>query len=153
MKELDAYLAAEEALVPNVWEASRTITLLISQVSLGTLLKGPSSSFSLNSRLRSSLPGILFFNLHPHYAFVASEDNPAHDPSRQRPVQPPCIAEPAWLSAALRGSFQAFDTHLASLGSIRFNCKGCETCFDARDRACAAELHEVPGSSSQVWTL
>ena len=55
IKELESYLAAEEALCTSVWESSRTISLLDSQVCVGALLKGRSSSFSLNCRLCASV--------------------------------------------------------------------------------------------------
>ena len=101
IKELESYLAAEEALCSSVWESSRIISLLDSQVCVGPLLKGRSASFSLNSRLRASLPCLLFFNLHPCYAYIASEDNAADDPTRQRPVRLPVMPEPLWRGSAL----------------------------------------------------
>ena len=112
IKELESYLAAEEACCTSVWESSRTISLLDSQVCVGTLLKGRSSSFSLNSRTRTSLPCLLFFNLHPHTAYIASEDNAADDPTRQRPVRPPVMPEPLWLRLAEDGDFSELDRFL-----------------------------------------
>ena len=113
IKELESYLAAEEALGTSVWESSRTISLLDSQVCVGALLKGRSSSFSLNSRTRASLPCLLFFNLHPRYAYVASEDNAADDPTRQRPVRSPVMPEPLWLRLAEDGNFSELDRVLS----------------------------------------
>ena len=113
IKELESYLAAQKALATSVWESSRTISLLDSQVCVGALLKGCSSSFSLNSRTRTSLPRLLFFNLHPHYAYVASEDNAADDPTRQRPVRSPVMPEPLWLRLAEDGNFSELDRVLS----------------------------------------
>ncbi|CAE7717395.1 unnamed protein product [Symbiodinium sp. CCMP2592] len=40
IKELDSYLSAEEAYAPTVWESSRSLGMLDSQVCIGALLKG-----------------------------------------------------------------------------------------------------------------
>ena len=138
LKEMDSYVAAEEALATNAWESRRTVGLLDSQVCVGALLKGRSASFSLNSRLRSSLPGVLFFNLHPHYAYIASGDNPADDPTRMRPVRAPCFAEPLWLREAESGNFRLLDTFLKSLGLHPLQLQGLwdlEESFADRDRS------------------
>ncbi|OLP80262.1 hypothetical protein AK812_SmicGene39345 [Symbiodinium microadriaticum] len=136
VKELDSYLAAEEALGPFSWESARTLSLVDSQVTLGGLLKGRSSSFSLNSRLRSSVPGLLFFNLHPHYAYIASEDNPGDDPTRCRPVRQPAIGEPLWLREAELGNFEPLDEFLSAIGRHPVQVQGLDelkVSFDDRD--------------------
>ena len=113
LKELESYLAAEEALAPSVWESSRTISMLDSQV---CIMEGRSASFSINPRMRSSLPCLLFFNLHPRYAYIASEDNAADDPTRSRPVRAPTLAEPLWLRRAEVGDFGELDRFLTAWG-------------------------------------
>ncbi|CAE7243715.1 unnamed protein product [Symbiodinium sp. CCMP2456] len=112
LKEMDSYLAVEAALGFRDWESSRSLALLDSQVCLGSLLKGRSASFSINRRLRSALGGLLFFNLHPSCAYVASADNPSDDPTRLVPLRLPAIPEPAWLRLAELGDFSALDSFL-----------------------------------------
>ena len=150
IKELDSCLAAEEALAPFSWESARSLSLVDSQVSLGSLIKGRSSSFSLNSRLRSSLPGLLFFNLHPYYAYLASADNPADDPTRDRAVRPPAIPEPSWLQAAELGQFAELDRFLTQFGLDPLQLQGLDLLqksFEERDRSLGVHCRQdsAPG--------
>ena len=108
LKEMDSYLAVEAALGFRDWESSRSLALLDSQVCLGSLLKGRSASFSINRRLCSALGGLLFFNLHPSCAYVASADNPSDDPTRLAPLRLPAIPEPTWLRLAERAALDSF---------------------------------------------
>ena len=89
LKELESYLIVEEGLGSTRWEQSRPISCLDSQVCLGCLIKGRSSSCSLNLRLQSAVPALLLFGVEPYYAFVASEDNCADDPTRLQPLRGP----------------------------------------------------------------
>ena len=116
IKEMDSYIAAEESLAPFDWESARTLALVDSQVILGALLKGRSSSPAINSRLRASLPGLLFFNLFPNYTYIGSEDNPSDDPTRGRRVRQPQLAEPSWLVEAELGRFAQLDRFLWDYG-------------------------------------
>ncbi|CAE7429857.1 CALS7 [Symbiodinium sp. CCMP2592] len=138
VKELDSYLAAEEALSPFAWESARSLGLVDSQVTLGGLLKGRSSSFSLNSRLRSALPGLLFFNLHPHYSYVASEDNPSDDPTRCRPVRQPSIPEPFWLREAELGNFEPLDRFLCEIERHPFQVQGLDELKASFENRCGS---------------
>ncbi|CAE7198485.1 unnamed protein product, partial [Symbiodinium sp. KB8] len=113
LKEMDSYLAVEAALGFRDWESSRSLALLDSQVCLGSLLKGRSASFSINRRLRSALGGLLFFNLHPSCAYVASADNPADDPTRLAPLRLPAIPVQGFDSLAEKFAPQPLDLGLA----------------------------------------
>ncbi|CAE7806062.1 fpr1A [Symbiodinium sp. CCMP2592] len=103
LKEAESYLAVEEHLAAGVWESSRTLALLDSQVVLGSLLKGRSSSPLLNVLLQGSVPAFIFFNVHPSYSFVASEDNPSDDPSRLRPIRSPTAPPTAFCPSSFKG--------------------------------------------------
>ncbi|CAE7464969.1 unnamed protein product [Symbiodinium sp. CCMP2456] len=116
VKELESYLLVEERLSSSVWENQRPISCLDSQVCLGCLIKGRSSSVSLNLRLQSSVPGLLLFGAQPYYAFVASEDNCADDPTRLCTVRPPSLDKPLWLREAEAGRFEALDGFLTAHG-------------------------------------
>ncbi|CAE7806563.1 unnamed protein product, partial [Symbiodinium sp. CCMP2456] len=115
IKEAESYLIVEERLSAGPWESSRCIGLLDSQVVLGALLKGRSSSSALNRCLQASLPGYLFFNIHPSFSFVASEDNPSDDPSRYKEVRKPNLPLPRWFQAGMSGDFAPFDLFLSDL--------------------------------------
>ena len=116
IKELESYLVVEEKLSVTSWERSRPLSCLDSQVCLGALLKGRSSSQSLNFRLQSAVPGLLLFGVQPYYAFVASEDNCADDPTRRVPLRGPKHVKPPWLVAAEAGRFELLDAFLAEQG-------------------------------------
>ena len=153
LKEAESYIAAEESLCTNVWESSRTVALLDSQVCVGAFMKGRSASFSLNSRLRASLPGLLFFNLHPHYAYVASEDNPADDPSRRVSLRKPCTPEPAWLCAAKAGRFELLDAYLKAQGLEPGQLAGLPELKASFDRQSKASGFPCPEVSSEPSCL
>ena len=136
LKEMDSCLAVEAALGFRDWESSRSLALLDSQVCLGSLLKGRSASFSIHRRLRSALGGLLFFNLHPSCAYVASADNPSDDPTRLAPLRLPAIPEPTWLRLAERGDFSALDSFLKECNLRPLQVQGFDTLaekFAARD--------------------
>ena len=61
LKKLESYLSAEEALAPSVWESSRTISLLDSQVCIGALHEGALRFFlhQFSRALLSAMPSFL----------------------------------------------------------------------------------------------
>ena len=67
----------------------------------------------LNLRLQSAVPGLLLFGVQPYFAFVASEDNCADDPTRRVPLQGSKHRKPPWLVAAEAGHFELLDAFLA----------------------------------------
>ena len=114
VKELESYSVVEEKLSSSNWR--RPLSCLDSQVCLGCLIKGRSSSECLNLRLRSAVPGLLLFGVQPCYAFVASEDNCADDPTRRVPLRGPKHEKPSWLVAAEAGRFELLDSFLSEQG-------------------------------------
>ena len=132
LKEAESYLLVEESLGAGPWESSRSVGLLDSQVVLGALLKGRSSSEALNFCLQASLPGYIFFNLHPSFAFVASEDNPSDDPSRLRKVRPPSVPLPSWYRAGASGDFAPLDAFLSDLDLLPEQMQGLPESFKSR---------------------
>ena len=93
-----------------------------SQVVLGAVVKGRSSSASINYRLRSALPTILGQNTYSFFHYVYTGENPADDPTRDREVRAPVDPQPEWLAEIRRGEFNNFDDWLvrvdADLSSI-----------------------------------
>ena len=130
VKELQSYLITEEFLSTSVWEGARFVSMLDSQVVLGSLVKGRSSSPSLNRALQGSVPAYLFFGLHPAYAFVASGDNPSDDGTRGRPLRGPSVELPAWFDAGATGDFKPFDLFLGRLGLLPEQLQGLPELFE-----------------------
>ena len=130
VKELQSYLITEEFLSTSVWEGARFVSMLDSQVVLGSLVKGRSSSPSLNRALQGSVPAYLFFGLHPAYAFVASGDNPSDDGTRGRPLRGPTVELPAWFDAGATGDFEPFDLFLGRLGLLPEQLQGLPELFE-----------------------
>lgn len=88
-----------------------------SQVSLAALVKGRSSSRSLNKEMRKSIPQHVSNNNRAFYGFVRSALNPADDPTRDTAVRAAAVEEPDWLLDLQQGKFERFDEHLKQLGS------------------------------------
>ena len=106
--EVRAALEAERSVGAEA-EDSFYIHLQDSQVSLACLVKGRSSSRSLNRELRRSIPEHLAANLRPFYGFVRSKLNPADDPTRDAAVREPSEKESSWLTDLKVGDFTAYD--------------------------------------------
>ena len=115
--ELKAYLL-EEKRVCISHKSCRFLSGLDSQVCLGALIKGRSSSPSLNRLLRSNLCyplGASIFNYHMYYP---SERNRADGPTRHALPAPPELEEPAWMNSLREGKVEEFDAWMASLPKI-----------------------------------
>ncbi|CAE7319157.1 unnamed protein product, partial [Symbiodinium sp. CCMP2592] len=111
-KELKSYLQLER-LIAGRHSSVRLLALLDSQVALACVLKGRSSSPSLNSLLRRSLPVMLGADLYAGLGFVKSEDNVADDPTRHRTPREPAEDLPPWFASLAAGDCEAFDAWLA----------------------------------------
>ena len=97
---------------------SRHNLAMDSQVALGALGKGRSSSHAINRELRRSLPAHLGYESYLDLMYYASAENPADDGTRNVPLRPPTEALPSWWPAALDGDFSGLDAWLAERGSL-----------------------------------
>ena len=113
--EIDAALKAEEAMGMEM-PRSFYVHLQDSQVSLAALIKGRSSSSSINQRLKRSIAAHAGSGIRPFYGFVDSARNPADDPTRRRQVRKPVRKAEAWLESSLRGEFEELDEKLWEQG-------------------------------------
>ena len=113
--ELEAVLKLEARLAERGGDL-RYLLGSDSQVTLAALLKGRSSSWRVNRRLRASLGHHLGAGLYSSYGFVPSLSNVSDDPTRGKPVRPALTPLPVWLDSALQGNFADMDTWLAELG-------------------------------------
>ena len=115
LDELQAALDAERALAtehPN----QRCAVGSDSQVVLGAIVKGRSSSASLNKKLRASLPTILGQNVYSFMHYIPTADNPADDPTREKEVRSPVEALPDWYEEVINGKFDKLDAWLKFRG-------------------------------------
>ena len=105
--------------------------------------------------LIATMPTFLF-NLHPYYAYIASEDNAADDPTRGRPVRAPSIPEPLWLQLGKRGDFSELDRLLHLWGVDPLQLQGIPQLLDqfaSRDRKPAFPPGLFSRDASQGPTL
>ena len=115
LHELRAVLISEERRALR-HPHCKLLTGADSQVSLGALLKGRSSSSKLNGALRQSLPAYIGLDIHGGYLYVRSCDNPADDPTRSVPTRAPPFSMPRWLHDAVDGNFELLDDELVKCG-------------------------------------
>ena len=94
----------------------REIYALDSQVALGCLVKGRSSSASLNNELVRSLPTILMREMCCECIYFETSVNRADDPTRGKEVRGPTMALPSWWEELARGEFRGFDDWLVTHG-------------------------------------
>ena len=87
-----------------------------SQVALAVLVKGGSSSPSLNDLMRRSLPTVLGEGLYGSYGHVPSLANVADDPTRGAPLRKPQRMPVFDLKVSLEGRFHSLDCWLEQVG-------------------------------------
>ncbi|CAE7648407.1 Cdk10, partial [Symbiodinium necroappetens] len=97
---------------------SRLNLAMDSQVALGALGKGRSSSSAINRELRRSLPAHLGYESYLDLMYYASAENPADDGTRNVPLRTPSEELPHWWAAALQGEFAGLDAWLAERGAL-----------------------------------
>ena len=116
LKEVSAALAAEEK-HGQEHPSTYFVNLQDSQVSLACLVKGRSSSWAINKKLRKSLPSHLSHNTRPVYGYVRSKLNPGDDPTRDKPVRKASKQVPDWWEAAGREDHAKFDAFMEKFGA------------------------------------
>ena len=85
---------------------------LDSQVALGSLVKGRSSSPGLNRLLWRSIPVIIGADMYAGYGFFPSAMNRADAPTRGQSVEDPDLALPSWWNSLALGDHGAYDEWL-----------------------------------------
>ena len=113
--ELRGFLKAEKKL--GLEKASaRQLFGLDSQVCLGCICKGRSTSESLNKELCRSLPTILFCDSYSECMHYQSAENPADDPTQGVCLRKKTMETPDLFLAACTGDFSGLDTRLKAQG-------------------------------------
>lgn len=106
--ELRGMLKAEERHAQR-GGGCREIYALDSQVALGCLVKGRSSSSSLNNELVRSVPTMLMREMYGDGIYFETSINRADDPTRGKAIREPSRPLPAWWEALSKGDFRGFD--------------------------------------------
>ena len=113
--EINAALAAEVE-AGKMRGDSHFVQLLDSQVALAALLKGRSSSASLNQPMKESIPQHIQYNVRPFYGYVESKRNPSDDPTRRVPIRTPEKQPEPWFADLLAGDVRKLDEFLEEVG-------------------------------------
>ena len=118
------------------------LTLCDSQVACGCLAKGRSSSATLRKQLLQSLGVQLSLGVLSIVAYIASEDNPADDPTRGKKIRAPSKAIPPWLKSAEDGSYSDLDAALRAWKATPHDVSGLPDPEEllGYDVPCAADL-------------
>ena len=137
LSELDAALAAELRHGRSK-PSSRLLLGSDSQVVLGALVRGRSSSKTLNARLQRALPDVLGYNLYTCPQYVNTKENVADDRTRERDCRDPVEPIPPWLEAALSGNFEQMDEMLRAVA------------LDELSLARMPKVHAVPAKECRL---
>ena len=114
--ELAAHLKEEKKLCKR-HQSFRCLYGLDSQVSLGALVKGRSSSRCLNRLLQRSLLPMFGSDAYSGVGFLPSAINRADAPTRDRGIEPPDMSPPVWWEELAAGVFDGFDAWLETLSA------------------------------------
>ena len=117
--ELRAHLRHERRLAASR-KSLRVLYGLDSQVSLGCLIKGRSSSCSLNNEMQKNMCHAVASDLYDMYMYFPSADNPADGPSRESDVPLPSEPLPFWWHSLAEGQAALFDEWMTSLNLDTF---------------------------------
>lgn len=98
------------------WPGKRLLTGSDSQVVLGALIKGRSSSKVLNAQLKRALPSVLAYNCYNYTQYVGTGENVADDPTRDRACRLPTSAVASWIAAIDHGDYEGLDSVLRERG-------------------------------------
>ena len=97
-------------------KSSRLLIGLDSQVALGCLVKGRSSSKALNLELARSVPVLLALDSFPEYLYFNTKSNPSDDPTRGVALREPDLEMPGWWEDLKKGEHEELDLWLKSFG-------------------------------------
>ena len=92
--------------------SSRLLMGLDSQVALGALIKGRSSSPGLNAELCRSIPMMVLMDTSADYFYFNTKSNRADDPTRGVEIRGPDLPLPDWWGSVERKEYRAFDDWL-----------------------------------------
>ena len=109
--ELRAFLHSE-FLHGRKSPSTRELFGLDSQVVIGTVLKGRSSSAAMNKELSRSIPTVLAYDTYVELMYFETAANRSDDPTRNKDIRGPSRPLPGWWSELSRGEVGQFDKWL-----------------------------------------
>ena len=115
VSELRGFLRAE-AQLGRAHPGHRLLFGLDSQVCLGAISKGRSSSKSLNKELSQALAGVLFFDVYSEAMYFDTKKNRADAPTRGRSIPKPDLPLPVWWNSLAAGKYEEFDKWMKQHG-------------------------------------
>ena len=104
--------------------STRDVYAMDSQVGLGCLIKGRSSSRALNAVLSKSIGQMVIFDLYQSFIYYDTSSNPADDPTRGAELRKSSMALPSWVQSLIDGDFGPFDDWASSVGLGYFDMTG-----------------------------
>ena len=113
--ELRAGLKTER-LIASRRPSSRVLLGLDSQVALGALSKGRSSSPAMNREMVRSIPTMVALDSYLETMYFHTSVNRADQPTRGKEIEKPAEDLPTWWDSACKGDFQALDEWLFEQG-------------------------------------
>ena len=108
-------IGAAEARAESLYPGSRQLLGTDSQVAAAAIAKGRSSSPQLNQVLKGMLPGVIAGGVQTKVFWVSTSNNPADDPTRDKPLRDPRRCAPQWLIDLQQGEFFSLDKHLSDV--------------------------------------
>ena len=115
--EVRAGLRAEKQQQSRRSPRTRFNLAMDSQVALGAIGKGRSSSRAINRELQRSLPYHLSYDSYLDLMYFPTAENPADDGTRNVTLRSPSEEPPSWFAAAQTGNFAPLDDWLSTLDS------------------------------------
>ncbi len=112
--EVRALLVAERILGRKKLSC-RDVFGLDSQVGLGCLVKGRSSSASINKELSKSVGDMVIFDQYSSFMYYETTKNPADDPTRSVPLRKKKFEPPPWWIELSEGVTDPFDVWAAQM--------------------------------------
>lgn len=114
--EAKAFLK-EERRLSTLQQRRRYPTALDSQVCLGALIKGRSSSAAINSLLKRNLCYPIGSGIYNFFMYFASKLNRADDPTRDQEIAPPDLQLPKWIFSDDECFSASLDSFLSGVGA------------------------------------
>ena len=112
--EVRALLVAERKLGRQQLSC-RDVFGLDSQVALGCLVKGRSSSVAINRELSKSVGDMVVFDHYSSYMYYETQKNPADDPTRSVSLRKRRMDPPSWWKDLSEGKVEPFDAWAAQM--------------------------------------
>ena len=123
--------------------SSRELFGLDSQVVLGAVLKGRSSSAAMNRELCRSIPTVLAYDTYSELMYFETAANRGDDPTRDRPIRGPSRRLPEWWIELSLGVTGQFDKWLTEQGIDPYSLSGLPNFSELLGEEVSVDLSDV----------